>query len=136
LKYIKKFEKSNSKEKIQELAYYIHNFINKNQNEIIYSYEYNCDYAFSYNKNDIQRNCFLNLRLSTNNDYFLFDINTILDNPGWIDSEIEKISKFIKYIMDKYSELGRIKITEIDNIINDISKENYEIYLNALKFNL
>ena len=78
----------------------------------------------------------MNLRLSTNEDYFLFDIDNIILNPGWINDKIENVSLFIKTIMDKYTEFNKIKCSEIDNIIKYITKGNYEIYLSSIKYNI
>jgi len=132
LKHIKKFENL-VLNNIDILANYLKYFMNNNLNYVIYTSVYNNDYTFSYNIDAIQRNYFMNLRLSTNNNYILFDIDTILQNPGWITNEVEVISKFIKVVMDKYVELGRIKCTDIDDIIKNITNENYKIYLKEYK---
>jgi len=134
LKYIKEFENLNYFE-IKKLADHIQEFISHYHDNVDYT-TYNGDYAFNYTIKEVQKKYFLNLRLSTNEDYMLFDINTIIQNPGWVNDKIEILSKFITFIMNKYNEFGRINCSNINNIITDITKENYEIYLNTLKYNL
>lgn len=134
MKYIKKYESSNLNE-IEKLVNHLIIFIRGDNDNINYT-SYNGDYAFLYTISGVQNKYFMNVRLSTNKEYILFNIDTIIQNPGWINKYIEEISQFIKFIMDKYTELGRINISNVDNIINDVTKEKYEIYLNTLKYNL
>jgi hypothetical protein len=133
LKYIKRFESLNNND-LKILAEHIEEFISHYYDNVDYTSSYG-DYRFRYTVKEVQQKYFMYLK-KIYTPFFEFDIDTIIQNPGWINDTIEKISQFIKFIMDKYSEFERINYSDIDNIIKDISKENYEIYLNALKFNL
>jgi len=133
MKYIKDFKSKNSSD-IKKLANHLKEFFNNNQNEKIYVSSYEYDYCFGYNVDETDVNYFLNLKL--NNDEILFDIYPIMHNPDWIPEKIENLSRFMKYVMDKYTEFGIINCSNVDKITKDITQEKYELYLQALKFNV
>lgn len=133
MKYIKEFEKLNTVN-LKELAEHIDEFISHYYDNVDYTSSYG-DYRFRYTVKEVQQKYFMYLK-KIYTPFFKFDIDTVIQNPGWINETIEKISQFIKFIMDKYSEFERIDCSDIDNIIRDITKENYDIYLNTIKFNL
>lgn len=140
MKHIKTFEHRFRTDKLENLADYLISFISECDNDdiIVHITKYDGDYLLYYTVKEIQNKYFMNMKINrANNEIFKFNIDNMIENPGWINEKITNISLFINSIMNKYKKLNdKINFSDIDNIINDINKENYEIYLNSLKFNI
>lgn len=141
MKYIKKFENNTG---IQNLIEHIVYFMSKYHDNIDYV-SHEGDYNFYYIVKQVQNKYFLNIKLDIYKHPMMirYNIDNIIQNPGWINETITNISYFIKSIFDMYKKqtdkkynYDIVDYSDIDNIIREITKNNYEIYLNSLKYNL
>ena len=70
-------------------------------------------------------------------EYFEFNLNTNVKNVNYTGQKTYDVIMFIEYIMSKYRDFQNlIKYSNIDNIIKDLSQENYEVFIEKSKYNL
>jgi hypothetical protein len=69
--------------------------------------------------------------------YFKFKLDPGVKNVSYMNEETYNIVFFIDDIMNNYNKnQNMIAYSDIPNIINDISIEKYELFLNTKKYNL
>ena len=68
--------------------------------------------------------------------YFEFELDKTID-VDHIGQKTYNMVMFINSIMDKYKDFQNlIAYSKIDNIIKDLSNEEYEIFIQRIKYNL
>lgn len=146
MKYIKTYENI-FKNNLKELSNYLLLFINKIVPELEVFFTNNndlTDFTFWYNVNNnkrFRRSIFnmYSFDYYTGDDFITFKIKLdigVLKNKDYLPKELFDAVNFIFYKMKNYNKEDNIKITDINNIINDINLSNYQIYTKTKNYNL
>lgn len=141
MKYIKKFESTDSKEIVKLCQHICDFFYRTTDSSIKIEYQFD-EYYFCYRffrvMIDNKRKFLFTFSLI---DYYFEDIDrffqfTRANNRFLNDYEIEVV-EFVEYVTNKYNKNQKmISFSDILNIVSDISIENFEIYQNQKKYNL
>jgi hypothetical protein len=140
MKYIKKYELTEFEEKnvIYSLSRSIKSFMNMYLGRIATTNNVNST-SFFYYTNIFKKHIFtlqgIDHYQGDADKYFEFNLND--NNAKNTDQKTYNMIMFINSIMDKYKDFQNlIAYSKIDNIIKDLSKEAYEIFIQRIKYNL
>lgn len=138
MKKIKTYEKFIYIDELKKLCDYIVNFFSESNIEYTIENSYSIKFYISIKEEFRQyvKHIFSLILI----DYFSGDLDRFFQfkivRAPRLNSEEVKIVNFLKFIFNKYTNQGMINFNKISNIINDITKENFEFYKSTTQYNL